>query len=215
MKTLLLALLPSLVFAQGVPIKSGNSPNVAVVDSNNNLQVSAGKYSKATYIAQVAGQATTAAITLSIEAEVSRGFRMTQVCYSTGPATAAALVTVSVQRRTTASSAGTVVAAEATTNSVSKLNPADANWSGVVRLGGTPGAAGPMLFQTGQVVGEIGAGTADAPGPNPVCIPFGLFGLGQEPVVLAGVANGLSINITAAGVGGLAVGAISVTFIAE
>jgi hypothetical protein len=35
------------------------------------------------------------------------------------------------------------------------------------------------------------------------------------PTVLAGVTNGLSVNVSAAGAGGLASGSISITFIAE
>src|SRR5262245_53012222 len=98
---------------------------------------------KQTYVASVSGQATTGAILLSIEAPAASGFRLVGWCVGTTSATAAAGVTVTVQRTTTASSGGTALTAEGTgTTVVSKLNPGHANFPGVARLGGTPGTAG-------------------------------------------------------------------------
>ena len=71
-----------------------------------------------------------------------------------------------------------------------------------------------MLDQHGFMVGEIGAGTADPGGPLPFCR---IYGQGGEhyPTVAAGVANGLSINLSAAGAGGLAFGSITAIVVVE
>lgn len=206
--SLLLILVSTSVMAQGIPIKSGSSSDLMTVDTNKNANVAIGKSTKATYVATVGSQATTAAVSLSIEAEASRGFRVVQICYTASGATAAAAVTFSVQRRTTASTAGTVVASEATTNSVSKLDPADSNWSGVVRLGGTVGTAGAMLYQQGYQVGTTSTGSPQQ------CLNMG-YGNSKEAIVQAGLSNGLSFNISASGTGGLASGSINVVFVGE
>lgn len=162
------------------------------------------------YIASVSGQATTAAIIVSVEASASRRLRVTSICANTSAATAAAAVTVTIQRRTTAaSSGGTALTAEGTgATAVTKLNPNTENFPGVARLGGTPGTAGAVLDQWGLTVPEIGAGTADPGWTTPLCRPYNI-------VVPSGVTNGISVNISAAGAGGLASGAISVTVVAE
>jgi hypothetical protein len=64
------------------------------------------------------------------------------------------------------------------------------------------------------MVGEVGAGTADVPSIPVYCRVYGHNG-DKLPTVLAGVTNGLSVNVSAAGAGGLASGSISITFIAE
>lgn len=66
----------------------------------------------------------------------------------------------------------------------------------------------------GWTVGEIGAGAADVPGQQMQCKKYGQNGE-QMPYVASGTANGVTIAVTAAGAGGLASGAIAVTFIAE
>jgi hypothetical protein len=168
-----------------------------------------------TYIASVSGQATTAAYLLSIESSASTGFRLTKICVGSSGATAAAAVTVTVRRTTTASSGGTALTAEGTgTTAVSKMDSTDSNFGGTARLGGTPGTAGATLDQFAFTVPEIGAGAAD-PAHIPVfCTPYCLAGE-KCPTIPSGVANGLSINVSAAGAGGLAAGAISATFVAE
>lgn len=170
---------------------------------------------RVTYSASVSGQATTADVLLSIEAPAGSGFKLVGWCVGTTSATAAAGITVTVRRTTTASSAGTALTAEGTgTTSVSKLDPGFANFGGVARLGGTPGTAGATLDQQGFMAGEIGAGTADHPGILPFCKTYGLGGE-NYPTVVAGVTNGLSINLSAAGAGGLAFGSIAALFVVE
>lgn len=175
-----------------------------------------GRSSRATYVASVAGQATTAAITLSVESASGTGFRLLGWCVSgVSNATAAAAVTVTVQRRTTPSTGGTALTAEGTgTTSISKMDPADGNYGGIARLGGTTGTAGAVLDQAGFQVGEIGAGSADPNAAAPYCKYYGLAGE-KAPIVAAGVTNGLSVSVSSAGAGGLAAGSISAIISAE
>jgi hypothetical protein len=162
------------------------------------------------YIASVRDQATTAVIYVNVEASASRRLRVTRVCVNSSPATAAAGVTVVIQRRTTAaSSGGTVLTAEGTgATSVTKLNPNTENFPGVARLGGTPGTAGATVDNWAFSVPEIGAGTADPAWTAPICRDYNL-------VIPSGVTNGITVNMSAAGAGGLSIGGISVTVIAE
>ena len=169
-----------------------------------------------TYIASISGQATTAAIILSIESSATLGFKISRICVASTPATAAAAVTVTVQRRNTAaSSGGTALTADGTgTTAISRLDLSDAAFGGIARQGGTPGTAGAVLDQWGWTVGELGAGVADPPSEAPICQTYGLAG--SKPLVAPiGVLNGISINVSAAGAGGLASGTISVEFTAD
>lgn len=209
-----IVLLLSFAAAADVIVKGGSTSGQAKVNANGSLQVQEGASARVTYIASVAGVATTALYNLTIEAGSSQGFKVSKICVGISNATAAAAVTVTVNRRSTASSGGTVIANEATGNSVSKMDPADASWAGIVRLTGTLGTIGPMLDQWSFMVGELGAGAADAPANPPFCQFYGLNGE-KLPTVVAGVTNGISVNVSAPGAGGLASGSISVTFIAE
>ena len=145
---------------------------------------------------------------MSIEASATDGFRLTNLCVTTSNATAAAVITVTVQRRTTASSGGTAASKEGTSQAqtVSRLfsgvSAAD-DFPGIVRNGGTPGTAGAILFQQSFAVGTLGNWS-----PPPVCFTFGQRD-GQPLTVPLGVANGVSINVSAAGTGGLASGGIA------
>lgn len=211
----LLLLLPSTIWAQGLPIKSGATSDLANVDTNNNVRVSNGPSTRATYTCSAGGLATTAAYALSLESEVSRGFRVARICVGTSVATAAALQTVTVRRETAASSGGTAITAEGTgTSGVAQYVPGTGNWGGVCRLTGTAGAAGALLDIFGWTVGELGAGAADPNSQAVFCKDYGTNGT-QMPTVVSGVANGVDIRVTAAGAGGLASGSLAVTFIAE
>ena len=187
----------------------------ARVDANGNLAINSGKSLIATYNASSSALVTTALFNLSLEAEAARGFRVHRICVGVTNATAAAGVTVTVNRRTTASSGGTASTQEGTgADSVSKFDPADGNWTGVVRRTGTLGTIGPTLDQWSFQVGEIAAGTADTMGPAAYCRDYGLFEA-KMPTVVAGTTNGLSVNVSAPGAGGLAFGSISVQFVAN
>lgn len=214
MKHLFLIALISTVAMGDVIVKGGSSAGQAKVNASGSLQVQEGASSRVTYVASASGLATTALYNLTVEAGASQGFKVTQICVSTSNATAAAAVTVTVNRRTTASSGGTVIANEATGNAVSKMDPADASWAGIVRLTGTLGTIGPTLDSFSMKVGEIGAGAADPPSLPVFCRAYGRNGE-KLPTVAAGVTNGLSVNVSAAGAGGLASGSISIVFIAE
>jgi hypothetical protein len=201
--------------AQGVPIKSGATSDLATVDTNKNMRVSVGPSTRATYTASAGGLVTTALYSMQIEAEVGRGFRIQQICIGTSAATAAALQTVTVRRSTAAGSGGTALPAEGTAAlGVAQMVPGTGNWGGRTVHTGTAGTAGALLDTWGWTVPEIAAGTADPGLTLPFCKRYGSDG-SQMPTVVAGTANGVSIAVTAAGAGGLASGSISVTFIAE
>ena len=202
------------VAAQGVVVKSGADANLAKVNSFGALLVNENASDRPTYIASTGAVATTAAYSLQVEASASLGFRVTQICVSVSNATAAAAVNVVVRRTTAASTGGTALTAEGTgTTAVSKMDPADGNYGGVARSGGTT-TNGATIDQFGFMVGELGAGTADSAGPPPYCKVYGLNGE-KLPRIVAGTANGISIAVSAPGAGGLAMGSVSATIIAE
>lgn len=212
---MLLTLIASIALAQGIPLKSGASSDLATINAAKSLLVVRGASTTATYSCTAVGLVTTAAYSMSLEAEVGRGFKVQKICVGSSAATAAALQTVTIQRRTTASSGGTVAASEATASpSVSKFDPADSSWTGVCRITGTVGTAGPVLDGWGQTVPEIGAGAAD-PGSQPVfCKTYGDESE-KAPTVVGGTANGISVLVAAAGAGGLASGSITIMFTAN
>lgn len=200
--------------AQGVPIKSGSSASLAVVDASGNLRTNEGISTRPTYIASTGAVATTAAYSLQVEAGASQGFRVPQICVSISNATAAAAVNVVVRRTTAASTGGTALTSEGTgTTAISKMDPADGSFAGVARSGGTT-TNGATLDQFGFMVGELGAGTADAPSTGTFCRVYGLNGE-KLPTIVAGTANGISVNVSAPGAGGLAMGAVSAVVIAD
>lgn len=214
-RVFVLVLLAGPVFAQGVPIKSGATSDLATVDTNKNMRVTPGQSTRATYTASAGALVTTAAYSMQIESEVGRGFKLSRVCIGTSAATAAAVQTVTIRRTTAAGSGGTTLTAEGTgAVSVSQHVPGTGNWGGRTVHTGTAGTAGALLDTFGWTVSEIAAGTAD-PGQTPLfCKTYGENGE-QMPTVASGTANGISIAVTAAGAGGLASGSISATFIAE
>lgn len=182
------------VFTQGLPIKSGSTSDLANINIYKALEVVAGKSALASYMVGTSNAAVTAAASdvLSLEAEAARGFRISKVCIYPGSATAAALVQWQLIRTTTASSGGTVIAAEVTSgnNFLSKADPGDANWSGVARApGATEGTSGAIL-DTGMAHVQI---TATPPTNFPYfCREYGLID-GKQPVIAAGVTNGVKL----------------------
>lgn len=210
-------LIPALLYAQGLPIKSGADSNLATVDANKNMRVAEGASTRPTYIVSLSAQATTGAVLMSIESSAGTGFKLVGFCFATSNATAAAAMTISVQRRTTASSGGVACTNEGTTVSgtgctIAKMDPADANFGGVGRNGGSVGTAGAVLDQIGYQTGIVATGAGGLP---PYCQWYGGANGLKMPVVSAGTANGISINVSAAGAGGLADGSISAYIIAE
>lgn len=198
-----------------VQIKSGASTDALTVNSNKAALTSLGGSTRATYIVTATGLATTATYNLSIESSASTGFKLAKWCVGVSNATAAALVTVNVNRRTTASTGGTAVTSEGTASpAISKMDPADASFGGLAKVTATLGTIGPLLDGVGFMVGELAAGTADVPSLPVFCKDYALNGE-KMPTVVAGVANGLSITVTAPGAGGLASGSITATIIAE
>jgi hypothetical protein len=207
--------LPVLAAAQGIPIKDGSGSSLAKVNALGSVQVNEGPSSRPTYIASAGGLVTTALFNMSIESGASIGFKISQVCVGVSNATAAALVTVTVQRRTTASTGGTAMTNEGTASpTISRMDQADGTWAGLGKVTATLGTAGAILDQWGFTVGELGAGTADGAGPAVYCKMYGLNGE-KLPTAPSGATNGISVNVSAPGAGGLAAGSISMTLIAE
>lgn len=211
----LLVLLPTIALAQGIPLKSGAGSDLATVNTAKSLYVVRGASTLATYACTMTALTSTAAYSMQLDAEVSRGFKVQKICVSANsPATAAAAVTVTVNRRSSASAGGTAATAEGTGSpSVSKFDPADSNWGGRCAQTPTLGTIGPLLDGWSQTVGEIGAGAADTSNGVPFCKAYGDESE-KAPVVVAGTANGLSINVTAPGAGALAAGSITIIFTA-
>lgn len=168
-----------------------------------------------TWIASASGLATTSAYTMSVEPNAVRSVRLATICVGSSNATAAAAVTVTVQRRLTASSGGTVATSEGTgTAAVSALEQGDGIYPGIVRITGTLGTAGPVLDQWSFMVGELGAGAADPTSFPVFCKSYG--DVGTKPITIPqGVANGLSISVSASGSGGLAAGSIAATLLMD
>lgn len=210
-----LVLLPALSFGQGIVVKSGATSDLATIDTNKNVRVSLGASTRPTYSVSMGAQATTAAMTLSIESAAGTGFKISNVCISTSSATAAAKVDIVIQRRTTASSGGVACTNEFTTVAgtgcaISKMDPADGNYGGIGRNAGTPGTAGAVLGQWGVVVPALASGYT-----QPVCLDD-FAGRGYKVItVAAGTGNGVTITVSAAGAGGLASGAITAYIVAE
>lgn len=210
-----LALGLAAALAADVQIKSGASTDTLTVNANKAATTILGSSTRATYRCTATGLATTAAYNMSIESAAGTGFKLVRWCVGISNATAAAAVTVNVNRRSTASSAGTAATSEGTGSpSISKMDPADGNYGGVCRITATLGTIGALLDGQSFQVGELGAGTADPTATDEFCKEYGKLG-DKMPIVAAGTANGLSITVTAPGAGGLASGSITATIIAE
>jgi hypothetical protein len=210
-----LALLLSFAASADVVIKSGTSSNTAQVDANGNVLTAAGQSTRPTYKCTATGLVATAAYNMNLEAGGVKGFKLVSYCVGIPNATAAAVVTVTVQRRTTVSSAGTVATAEgASSPAVSRMDPADGAFSGICRITATQGTAGAVVDGYSVQTGEVGAGTADVPSTPTFCKFYSLLD-GKVPTVAAGTTNGISISVTAPGAGALAAGSITASFIEE
>lgn len=215
---LLLTLPLQSAHAQGIPIKSGATSDLLTINTNKAALVVAGIPTRKTYVAASNGLTTTALFNISIEASAGTGFKLAGWCVGFSNATAAAAVTVSVNRRSTgASTGGTVMTAEGTgTDAISKMDPTDADFGGIARrTAGALGTIGALIDSQGIMIGELGAGLADPPGPAPFCKYYGQDGASKMPTVDAGVTNGISINVSTHGAGALASGSISAIIIEE
>lgn len=212
----LLALLPALALAQGIPLKSGAGSDLATVNSAKSLYVVRGASTVATYSCTMTALVSTALYSMQLDAEAGRGFKVQKICVSANsPATAAAAVTVTVNRRSTASTGGTAATQEGTASpSVSKFDPADGNWTGRCAQTPTLGTIGPLLDGWSQTVGELGAGAADPSSGTPFCKTYGDESE-KAPTVVSGTTNGLSVSVTAPGAGALAAGSIAIIFTAN
>ena len=211
-------LLPALALAQGVPIKSGASSDVASVNTNKALLVSLAPGTRATYIATVAGATTTAAYNLEVEAPAGTGFKVSRICvsYALGATAAGTIITTTVRRNTAAGSGGTTCTAEGTgVTAISKLDPAAGSFAGACRgLASTLGTSGATIDQW-QFPQTVVAATTGITQPAVICRDYGLQSGDQSIIVAAGTSNGVSVNVSAGGAGSLAVGAISMWIIAE
>lgn len=187
-----LALTAALVYSQGLPIKSGATSDLATVNVNKAILTTGGKSDVQSYVVGVSNMAvTTTDGVIDLESESGRGFRITKVCIQPGSATAAATVQWQLIRTTAASSGGTVIAAEVTSgnNFLAKMDPADSNWSGVVRTAATEGTSGAIL-DSGNAFVSI---TATPPTVFAyLCREYGAID-GKQPIVASGTGNGVKL----------------------
>lgn len=211
----LLLAFPLPALGQGATWKSGDSADLAKVDTNKNVRVAVGGSTRPTYIASIGALSCNAANGIAIESSAGTGFKLVSWCANVSAATAGAGINVVVRRSTAVSSGGSTLTAEGTsTTSISKMDPGDSNFGGVARGGAlTPGTAGATLDQVGFNTGELGTGTETQPSYT-FCREYGKAGE-KMPTVSAGTTNGLSIMLTATGAGGLSTCAVSATIIVE
>lgn len=208
--------MPSYTLAQGLPQKSGSTSDLQDVNANKAGIVATGRSAKDTYIASSSALVTTALYSMQIESPASNVLVIHRICVGVTNATAAAGVTVVVNRRSTASSGGTALTVEGTgADSISKLNFNSGNFTGTGRRTPTLGTIGPSLDQWGFQVGELGAGAADVPGQPVQCRDYGMGGASMPIIVQSGTANGISVTVSSLGAGGLAFGSISILFSVE
>jgi hypothetical protein len=208
-----LLLLASPVLAD-VQLKSGASTDTLTINTQKAALTTAGNSTRVTYVASSSALVTTALYSLAIEAAAGTGFKLVSFCVGFSNATAAAGITIDVKRTTAASSGGTALTAEGTgADAISKMDPGDANFTGVARRTGTL-TTGVTLDQYGAMVGELGAGAADPTSLPIFCKQYGQNGE-KMPVVAAGTTNGIAIRVSAPGAGGLAFGSISAVIIQE
>jgi hypothetical protein len=211
----LLLLLPSLALGS-VEIKGSGSTNVAKVNASGSLAVNESASTRPTYYATVAGATTTAAWNITCEAGSTLGFKVSKVCVTlpAGATAAGTIVTTTLRRTTAASSGGTALTANGTgVTAITQADPADAAFPGVCRgLAATITAGATFAqYQYSQIVLPA---TTSSPGLYQFCHDFGLNGE-KLPTIAAGTANGFAVQVSAAGAGSLAVGAASMTLIAE
>lgn len=205
----LAALLVATCALASVKLLDSAGTNTATIDANGNLRVTTGTSTKATYTCIATGLTTTSLYSMELHSESGRGFKVLRVCVGTSGATAAALQTITVQRRTAASSGGSGAVSEGTSSpAVTAHAPGGSAWSGLCTITPTLGTAGAVVDGWGQMVGTLTA-------PNmSTCRDYGDVGM-QTLAVSSGTANGLSVTASSVGAGGLAAGSIAITFIAE
>lgn len=216
---MILALVASLTLAQGIPLKSGATSDLATVDTNKNLRVSKGPSARQTFAAIISGATTTAAWNLQVESSASAGFKVIEICvsYPMGATAAGTIITTTVSRRTTASTGGTALTNNGTgTTAVTDLSGNAVAYGGLARgMAATLGTVGATLDQWAYRQSVLGATTGIEP-IGVVCRQYGSAqGGGQAITVPAGVTNGVSVLVSAGGAGSVAVGSIRMTFIVD
>lgn len=207
----LLLLFPAPLLAQGIVIKSGAASDLATVDTNKNFRISAGASTRATYIANASGLTAATAHTLAIDASAGTGFKLVGFCVSTSNATAASSIAITVQRRTTATTVGTLCTNNGTGTScnVTTLGTSG-TFGGSARVDGTLGTAGAVIDQYNYEVGIIATGAGSSP---PFCVTYDSRSA-QLPTSASGTANSIAISVPSFGAGSLAT-SIQATIIEE
>lgn len=213
-----LVLLPAVLLA--AVVQSGLDTNLATVDANKNLRVSTGASTRQTFNATISGAVTTAAYNLQVESAAGQGFKVIEICvgYSNGATAAGTIVTTTVSRRTTASSAGTALTNNGTgTTSVTDLSGASIAYGGLARgMAATLGTVGATVDQWAFRQSVLPATTAVEVPDGGVCRQYGSAqGGGQAITVPSGVTNGLSVLVSAGGAGSITIGWIRMTILAE
>ncbi len=218
----MIGLILTITLSQGLLVKTG------AMDAGTQLTVSTqkaaiqavGPSGAATYAAVMGGVSTSAPYYVTVEPGPDKGIRLISWCVVTGGSTTDQAVTVSLIRRTVGSG-GTLCTQGATAVSssgcaVTKYDPKDPEFSGVVRASPSLGTNLGILDVVGWVNPEVPAGaTADQPSPPPICRTYGRYG-DKAPSVKAGSGFGLELIVSTHGVGASAtLGSVSFIFVAE
>lgn len=206
-----------------VGINSGASAaaNKLFVNSNGAAVVTTGASTRQTFSATISGATTTAAYNLQVESAAGQGFKVIEICagYAQGATAAGTIVTTTVSRRTSASSAGTALTNNGTgTTAVTDLSGGSVAYGGLARgMAATLGTAGATIDQWAFRQSVLGATTGiEGVGDVAYCRQYGSAqGGGQAIVVPSGAGNGVAVQVSAGGAGSVAIGSIRMTFIAE
>ncbi len=208
--------LVALVLAQGVLVKTGQISTTTQLTVNTQKAAldSRGPSTRASYIVTNAGRSTAGATQMMIGGSANGTVRIYGWCYANGPATSAAAVSLVISRAPQVPAAGTACSLEGVavpaSCSISKMDPADPQFPGIITFGAAPGTGGAVIDAVSFTCGELSAGgAADMPSTPPFCKWYSLGG--SKPIIMyPGITQSVYFNLGA--MGGLSDGTFTVYF---
>lgn len=228
---LLAAATPRSVQAQGLLIRDGVGTGLLTVDASKQARVTVTQSDANTYIISASTVATTALMTMSFNVTPGTKVRIQGYCVNGSSATSAVAMLFQIRRRYTPPTGGSPVdngreQLTASTGTATGVATADGVQGTPVnaRLGGGLSTAGASIESMSWQAGERGAGLADFPPNPPICKDYSaiLGGRVMPRVVGAGgggvaneIAGAVSFELSSSGLGGIAVGSISITIVVE
>lgn len=214
-------MLPALValyLSQAVLVKSGGTTDRVTVTTKKALNTAPGGSSKFTYVLNSNTLASSSANTIFLESGPTLGVRLRGWCYTLSSGAPATAIAYSLLRTIQSSTAGTQCLDDTTASAgscaIARMDPADPQFQGIGRLGGSNGSPRELIDGSGQMVGEIGAGAADFTQAPGICRWYGQGG-SKAPYVPAGANYGFKLTISTASPSGISSAAISMYFTAE